>query len=583
MIKKLFRPLLALLIAGVLIATYVLAAAAAKYSGPKQLTQQLSSDGKTLYNGVPAVVYRVDPNRPKNLVNIPPPLKLTTLQEKATASFAITYIANGGADKWSEPCYTFPEAAKPAFNAAASVWASLLRSSVPITIKACWATLDDPDILGYSGGGDSYRNFAGAPLPNIWYQSSLANALHGYNINPTKFDMHITYNSRFSWYYGTDGQTPSGQYDFMSIVLHEIAHGLNFSGTMKYSSGTGSWGADGYNIYDYFMKDNSGNQLVAFYTNPSTALGDALTSENLWFYGANAMSANGGTRVKMYAPSVWMGGSSYVHLDYDTFTGGPNRLMVYSFTDGVATHDPGPVTLGIFKDLGWPTDNNPVPVLSSLSPSSAITGDAALTLTVNGSNFVGGAVVRWDGANRVTSFVSGTQLTATIPATDLATAGIYPVSVFNPAPGGGTSTTSANFTVHNRTLSITSISPSSKSEGGAAFTLTVEGGNFVNGAVVQWGGSDRTTTFVSATQLTAAIPASDITRVGTYNVTVVNPAPYAATSDPLPFTVVIPSGAGGGGCTIGGQGGGDLLLLLALILPATYMVWLQRRRSGQDS
>lgn len=83
--------------------------------------------------------------------------------------------------------------------------------------------------------------------------------------------------------------------------------------------------------------------------------------------------------------------------------------------------------------------NNPVPVLTTLSPTSATAGGAAFTLTVNGTGFVTGSVVRWNGVNRTTTVVSATQLTASIPATDIATAGTASVSVFNPTPGGGTS------------------------------------------------------------------------------------------------------------------------------------------------
>ena len=73
--------------------------------------------------------------------------------------------------------------------------------------------------------------------------------------------------------------------------------------------------------------------------------------------------------------------------------------------------------------------------------------------------------------------------------------------------------------------------------GGPAFTLTVNGSNFVSGSVVRWNGANRTTTFVSATQLTAAIPAADIAAAGTASVTVQNPPPGGAVSNALTFTI----------------------------------------------
>ena len=90
--------------------------------------------------------------------------------------------------------------------------------------------------------------------------------------------------------------------------------------------------------------------------------------------------------------------------------------------------------------------NNPIPTVSSINPISITAGSAGFTLTVNGSNFINGSTVRWNGVNRVTTYTSATQLTAAIPATDVATAGTAQVTVFNPLPGGGLSA-SQTFTI----------------------------------------------------------------------------------------------------------------------------------------
>lgn len=89
---------------------------------------------------------------------------------------------------------------------------------------------------------------------------------------------------------------------------------------------------------------------------------------------------------------------------------------------------------------------NPVPVISGLSPASATAGGAAFTLTVNGNGFSTDSEVRWNGNARATTFVSFTQLTAEILASDIASAGTRAVTVVNPTPGGGTSN-EATFTV----------------------------------------------------------------------------------------------------------------------------------------
>jgi len=182
------------------------------------------------------------------------------------------------------------------------------------------------------------------------------------------------------------------------------------------------------------------------------------------------------------------------------------------------------------------TIDNPVPVLTSLSPSTAIAGSGGFTLTVNGSEFVPGAVVVWAGNNRSTMFVSGAQLTASITAADVATAGSVQVKVTNPAPKGGTSNP-LTFTVENPAPVASTLSPSSITMGSAAFTLTVTGSDFVGASTVKWKQTALTTTFVSGGKLTATVPASDIAAAGTTSVTVSNPAPGGGPSNGLTFTV----------------------------------------------
>jgi len=97
---------------------------------------------------------------------------------------------------------------------------------------------------------------------------------------------------------------------------------------------------------------------------------------------------------------------------------------------------------------------NPVPLVNyPLVPAAVAPGGSAFTLTVNGTGFVSGSVVNWNGSTRVTKFVSGSQLTASILASDIAASGTSSVAVVNPTPGGGTSNVSF-FEVTPSTLAI---------------------------------------------------------------------------------------------------------------------------------
>ncbi|MCI0744222.1 MAG: hypothetical protein L0Y58_02350 [Verrucomicrobia subdivision 3 bacterium] len=188
------------------------------------------------------------------------------------------------------------------------------------------------------------------------------------------------------------------------------------------------------------------------------------------------------------------------------------------------------------------TQINPVPTLANASPPTITAGGPTFTLTVNGVNFVNGAVVRWNGTIRTTAFVSSLQLTAQISSADIANAGTAQITVLNPAPGGGTSSALVlTIAQPNPTPALTSLAPNVTAAGGPAFTLTVNGTSFVRGAVVRWNGANRQTTFISATQLTAQIPATDLANVGVAQVSVFNPTPGGGASNVAALTIAQPN------------------------------------------
>jgi hypothetical protein len=138
------------------------------------------------------------------------------------------------------------------------------------------------------------------------------------------------------------------------------------------------------------------------------------------------------------------------------------RLFPNNGYTRAATSPPVTVSAGI----------NGMPTITALSPSRTGAGTGAFTLTVNGSGFSSTSEVRWNGTLRPTTFVSGTQLRAAIAAADVAATGTAQVSVFSPAPGGGTST-AATFSVVPPpvlTVSATTVAP------GASVTVTLTNG-----------------------------------------------------------------------------------------------------------
>ncbi len=290
-----------------------------------------------------------------------------------TATINVTYLG------------TWDPQAQVAFEYAVSIWETQITSSVTIDIEAEWANLG-PGILGGAGATELFRDFPNAPVAVTWYPVALANKIVGTDLGPGNSDIQATFNSAFpDWYFGTDGNPPGNQYDLVSVVLHEIGHGLGFFGSMTVGtscggSGLGCWGY-GTNypaIYDRFTENGAGTPLLAF-PNYSAQLGTQLTSNDVFFNGPNANAANGNTPVELYAPGTWQPGSSYSHLG-EVFNGTVNALMTYSLGPSEVQHNPGPVMLGIFEDMGWTIDGEATPTPTA-SDTATITSTPTITPT----------------------------------------------------------------------------------------------------------------------------------------------------------------------------------------------------------
>jgi hypothetical protein len=246
----------------------------------------------------------------------------------------------------------FTPAARRSFQAAVNDWAPWLRSSVPITVKATFRTLG-PGVLGSAGPNGYRRDFDGVPRTGTWYPEPLANKLYGQNIDPLP-DIVAQFSSQAPWYFGRDGRTPVNRYDFKSVVMHELGHGLGFLGAGSIANGSGSVRLQGSPLgYDRFTENAEGRSMLGF-PNNSTQLASQLTSGSVYFDSPAVRDANAGARARLFAPASWQGGSSYSHLDEGTYgQGSRNSLMTPRINDGEAIHSPGPLTRAIFDSIGW--------------------------------------------------------------------------------------------------------------------------------------------------------------------------------------------------------------------------------------
>jgi hypothetical protein len=262
------------------------------------------------------------------------------------------------------PGTTLGAARLAVFHQAAAIWGARLPSAVPIHISAqvvpltCTAT---SALLASTGATTAHRDFPSAPLAATWYPQALANALAGVDLDPTTPDIETQFNSALggvgcltgtTYYLGLDANPGAGQIDMLTVVLHELAHGLGFQSFADFTTGATLGG-----FADAFLSD-----IQEFGSAPSalSAMTDlervsaAISDPDLYWSGAAVQGAAStlsagliSGHVRLYAPATFTPGSSVSH--YSTALT-PNEIMEPYYT--------GPnrnlaLTVDLLGDIGW--------------------------------------------------------------------------------------------------------------------------------------------------------------------------------------------------------------------------------------
>src|SRR5215813_11826236 len=268
-------------------------------------------------------------------------LALAAMLAHADAA-TITVVNNDGAGEgFNDPTVVSPVGGNPgttlgaqrlnAFQFAANIWAGLLTSSVTIFVDATMDPLfcdSTSALLGQAGATTLFRDFSGALVAGTWYPQALANKLHGSDLDPGSHDIVAQFNSSIGttcpfsnvWYYGFDASGPPTDFDFVSVVLHELGHGLGFFTVVDLSTGAKAGGFD-----DTFMRNLKDKSVGLLWSPMSNAQrqASAIDGGDLYWTGA-AVTANSGFltsgrdvsgNVLMYAPNPLEPGSSASHFD----------------------------------------------------------------------------------------------------------------------------------------------------------------------------------------------------------------------------------------------------------------------------
>ena len=279
------------------------------------------------------------------------------------SNIVVEFVEDGAV--WSTP-------AKAAFESAVQVWERTLESRVPIQVTATATTFSDPSILGGAGPYDFFANTQGTTTfaDDVFEPLALFNARTGEDAAPGEADIEADFNPGLAGlYFGTDGNPPADQVDFKTIVLHELGHGLGLVGTASVAGGSANIGSttvpgrqgvrssvsfDQFTYATTAAQAGDGGKRLLSMANGSAELKTALTGDQLYWSGQLARTAAGGGKVRLYAPTEFFQGTSYGHLNEDTYPGeDANGLMTPFIEAGEAIADPGQIATAMMSDMGY--------------------------------------------------------------------------------------------------------------------------------------------------------------------------------------------------------------------------------------
>jgi len=248
------------------------------------------------------------------------------------------------------------------FQQAASVWGSILPSSVTILVNANFNSLSCTStsaVLGSCGAATVHRDFAGAEYSGTWYSQALANKLAGTDLDASNSDMNAQFNSSigntgcmdgYSWYYGFDHAEGASQIDLLTVLLHEMGHGLGFQ---TFASGTtGALYSSYPDVFCRFLYDQTTGLHWNEETNAQRAASAIVPYKLLW----------DGDAVTFAAPHTLSRGRALLRVNAPASTAG-------DYDVGLATFGPALTAAGVTGDVVLAVDG------------AAPTGDACTALT----------------------------------------------------------------------------------------------------------------------------------------------------------------------------------------------------------
>lgn len=274
----------------------------------------------------------------------------------AAISFTFDYSNNAPGAGFLDA--TFGADRQNALTAAGNAFSSLFGQYFSNTgnIVLAVTSSDDPnsDTLASAGSAGQWDGVA----QGFTYQEVVREKLvTGQDLNGSAADGSVDVNWGQAWHLDLSTQAPQGKYDFYSTIFHEFTHALGFSSTIGQNGSSAFPGENVWNTFDSFLGDKNGNRVIKpdytlDQTDWATSTGGTSPDAGMFFWGANAVAANGGQAVGLYSPTKWIGGSSVSHLDTDN-PALHDMMMTHAGPDGPSPRVFSAIEVGIMTDLGY--------------------------------------------------------------------------------------------------------------------------------------------------------------------------------------------------------------------------------------
>ena len=239
------------------------------------------------------------------------------------------------------------------------IWSEILEDVVvPITVDIYWSPLA-ANVLGSAGPSFVYL-YSG---DGLYYCDAQINQIAGNDVDPTTPDIIVTLNSEFAgWHLDTESDPPPGKHDLVTVLLHELFHGIGMIGLVssngQYLTGTSS----ATYVYDTFLFDQFNAPVVTAATKASSSLMlSRVTSERVYFRidrDDAQLVYNPEDHARVYAPSQFSPGSSLYHFDEQQYAPGSHlALMTPQLNSQERVLDIGYLGYDVLNTLGWNVRN----------------------------------------------------------------------------------------------------------------------------------------------------------------------------------------------------------------------------------